>query len=162
VVFARWIAFSLLVLLLLGGSASASEKGLPLPRFVVLKSDQVNLRAGPGDRYPIEWVFTRKDLPVEIVAEFEHWRKIRDSDGTEGWVHQRMLAGKRSVMIKGEVRPLLATPETGAPIVARAEPGVIARLQECKGAWCRVEAAKLSGWLRREQVWGVYPSEKVP
>ena len=153
---------SLLVLLLLAEGSSAAEKGLPLPRFVVLKSDQVNLRTGPGDRYPIEWVFTRKDLPVEIVAEFEHWRKIRDSDGTEGWVHQRMLAGKRSVMIKGEVRPLLATPEIGAPIVARAEPGVIARLQECKGVWCRVEAAKLSGWLRREQVWGVYPSEKVP
>ena len=159
---ARSAPWSLLALLLLAGAAAAADKGLPLPRFVALKSDLVNLRAGPGDRYPIEWVFTRRDLPVEIVAEFEHWRKIRDSEGTEGWVHQRMLAGKRSVMIKGEVRPLLATPEPGAPIVARAEPGVIARLQECKGSWCRIEAAKLTGWLRRDQLWGVYPSENVP
>jgi SH3-like domain-containing protein len=162
VVFARAASLSVLGLLLLGAAAPAAEKGLPVPRFVAIKSDLVNLRAGPGDRYPIEWVFTRKDLPVEIVGEFEHWRKIRDSEGAEGWVHQRMLAGRRSVLVKGEVRALLARPEPGAAVVARAEPGVIARLQECKGAWCRVEAQKLSGWLPREQVWGVYPGEIVP
>jgi SH3-like domain-containing protein len=142
--------------------ATAADKGLPLPRFAALKSDQVNLRAGPGDRYPIEWVFTRKELPVEIVQEWEHWRKIRDSDGTVGWVHQRMLVGKRSVLVRGETRVLFARPEPGAPIVARAEPGVVARLLECKGPWCRVEAEKVTGWLHRDQVWGVYPNEAVP
>lgn len=150
------------MLLLLGGGAQGAEKGLPLPRFVALKSDQVNLRAGPGDRYPIEWVFTRKDMPVEIVAEFEHWRKIRDSEGTEGWVHQRMLAGKRSVMVTGVVQPLRARPDAGAAVVARAEPGVLARLHECKSGWCRIEAEKVSGWLRGDEVWGVYPGETVP
>jgi SH3-like domain-containing protein len=147
--------------LALATASLAADSGLPLPRFVTLKSDQVNLRAGPGDRYPIEWVLTRKDMPVEIVAEFEHWRKVRDVEGTEGWVHQRMLAGRRSVLVKGEVRPLLRRPEAGAEVVARAEPGVIARLQECKGSWCRVEAQSVTGWVRRSDVWGVYPDEAV-
>lgn len=144
------------------GVAGAAEKGLPLPRFAALRSDEVNLRAGPGDRYPIEWVFTRKDLPVEIVQEWEHWRKIRDSEGTEGWVHQRMLAGKRSVLITGETRALYAKPQQGAAVVARAEPGVVGRLLECKGAWCRIEADKIDGWVHRDQIWGVYPTETVP
>jgi SH3-like domain-containing protein len=144
------------------GGVAGAEKRLPLPRFAALRSDQVNLRAGPGDRYPIEWVFTRKELPVEIVQEFEHWRKIRDSEGTEGWVHQRMLVGKRSVVVTGETRPLYAKPDPGAAVVARAEPGVIARLLECEGAWCRIEAQKIEGWLPRDQIWGVYPTEKVP
>jgi SH3-like domain-containing protein len=147
--------------LLVATAAPAAENKLPVPRFVTLKSDQVNLRAGPGDRYPIEWVLTKKDMPVEILAEFEHWRKVRDIDGTEGWVHQRMLAGKRSVLVKGEVRPLLRRPEPGAEVVARVEPGVVARLQECKGSWCRVEAQSVSGWVRRSEVWGVYPDEVV-
>src|SRR5438876_886029 len=84
----------------------AAEKNLPVPRFVSLRSEQVNVRTGPGERYPIEWVFTRRDLPVEIVAEFENWRKIRDSEGSEGWVHQRMLAGRRSVLVRDKVREL--------------------------------------------------------
>jgi SH3-like domain-containing protein len=96
------------------------------------------------------------------VQEWEHWRKIRDSEGTEGWVHQRMLVGKRSVLITGETRPLYAKPQPGAAVVARAEPGVVARLLECNGAWCRVEAEKIEGWLRRDQIWGVYPAETVP
>ena len=142
--------------------APAAEKGLPLPRFAALRSNEVNLRAGPGDRYPIEWVFTRKDLPVEIVQEWEHWRKIRDSEGTEGWVHQRMLMGKRSVLIVGATRALLAKPQQGAAVMARAEPGVVARLLECNGAWCRIEADGIEGWLHRDEIWGVYANEAVP
>jgi SH3-like domain-containing protein len=144
------------------GIAVAAERGLPLPRFAALRSDEVNLRAGPGDRYPVEWVFTRKDLPVEIVQEWEHWRKIRDSEGTEGWVHQRMLVGKRSVLITGETRALYARPQPGAAVVARAEPGVVGRLLECKGTWCRIEADKIEGWVHRDQIWGVSATEAVP
>ena len=143
-------------------AGAAAEKGLPLPRFAALRADEVNLRAGPGDRYPIEWVFTRKDLPVEIFQEWEHWRKIRDSEGTEGWVHQRMLMGKRSVLIVGGTRPLYAAPQPGAAVVARAEPGVVARLLECSGPWCRIEADKIDGWVHRNESWGVYPTETVP
>jgi SH3-like domain-containing protein len=141
--------------------AGAAEKGLPVPRFVTLRSDQVNLRSGPGDRYPIEWVFKRKGMPVEIVAEFDVWRKIRDWQGTEGWVHQRMVVGNRAVMIKGEARTLHSSPDPTAGAVARAEPGVVAKLIECRHAWCRVEAQGVKGWLTRSEVWGVYPDETV-
>jgi SH3-like domain-containing protein len=74
-------------------AAAEGEAGQKLPRFVSLRSDQVNLRVGPGENYPIEWVLTRKEMPVEIVKEFENWRMIRDWQGTEGWVHERMLTG---------------------------------------------------------------------
>jgi SH3-like domain-containing protein len=151
-----------MVLCLAASVAALAEKALPLPRFAALRSDQVNLRAGPGDRYPIEWVFLRKELPVEIVQEWEHWRKIRDSEGTEGWVHQRMLVGKRFALVTGETRALHERPQPGAAVVARAEPGVVARLLECEGAWCRIEAGKIEGWIRRNEIWGVYPAETLP
>lgn len=145
----------------LRAAAAEGEARLPVPRFVSLHADKVNLRTGPGDRYPIEWVLTRRDMPVKIVAEFEHWRRIRDYEGTEGWVHERMLEGKRDVVVIGIVRSLRRQPVTNAPVVARAEPGVVARLLECQGPWCRVDAGEAAGWLRRDEVWGVFPDETV-
>jgi SH3-like domain-containing protein len=150
-----------LAILVLSSAASAAEKELPTPRFVTLRSDKINVRTGPGDQYPIEWVFTHKDLPVEVVAEFEHWRKIRDSDGVEGWVHQRMVTGKRSVLVRGGIRELRREARLDSEVVARAEPGVIAKLLECSEAWCRVETAGIKGWLKRGEFWGVYPNETV-
>jgi SH3-like domain-containing protein len=141
--------------------AAAVDKSLPVPRFVTLRSDQVNLRTGPGEQYPIDWVFTRKSMPVEIVAEFKNWRKIRDVDGTEGWVHERMVIGRRAVLVRGQVRTLREKPAGDAEIVARAEPGVVASLMECQAAWCRVEAGGVRGWLRRDEIWGVYPDEVI-
>jgi SH3-like domain-containing protein len=142
--------------------AVAAEKALPVPRFVSLRADEVNLRTGPGERYPIDWVLTRKGLPVEIVEEFEGWRKIRDAQGTEGWVHQRMVTGARNVVVTGEVRTLRADPDVAAPAVARAEPGVIAHLLDCRDTWCRVDLQGMKGWLKRSEIWGVYPTEAVP
>ena len=142
--------------------AHAVEKALPVPRFVSLRADEVNLRTGPGERYPIDWVLTRKGLPVEIVEEFEAWRKIRDAQGTEGWVHQRMVTGTRNVIVTGELRTLRADADSAAPAVARAEPGVIAHLLDCRESWCRVELQGMKGWLKRSEVWGVYPTEAVP
>jgi len=142
--------------------AHAAEKALPVPRFVSLRADEVNLRTGPGERYPIDWVLTRKGLPVEIVEEFEAWRKIRDPQGTEGWVHQRMVTGTRTVIVTGDVRTLHADADAAAPAVARAEPGVIAHLLDCRDTWCRVELQGMKGWLKRGEVWGVYPTEAVP
>src|ERR1700761_294948 len=113
-------------------AAAESEAGQKLPRFVSLRSDQVNLRVGPGENYPIEWVLTRKEMPVEIVREFENWRMIRDWQGTEGWVHERMLTGKRAVVVKGGIRTLYRQPDPASAAVARAQPGVIARLLECR------------------------------
>jgi SH3-like domain-containing protein len=140
-------------------AAAESETSQKLPRFVSLRSDTVNLRVGPGENYPIEWILTRKDMPVEIVREFEHWRMIRDWQGTEGWVHERMLTGKRAVVIKGGIRTLHRLPEVASPAVARAEPGVMARLLECRVDWCRIDAADHTGWVQRGDLWGVYPDE---
>jgi len=144
-------------------AAEPDNNALPVPRFVSLHADRVNLRTGPGDRYPIDWVLTRRDMPVEIVAQFEHWRQVRDWEGTKGWVHQRMLSGKRDVIVKGGgTRPLHRAPDQDARVVARAEPGVVAKLLECQGGWCRIDAGDTTGWVRRADVWGVYPDETVP
>ena len=141
--------------------------GLPLPRFVSLRADSVNLRVGPNARYPIEWIYVRRDLPVEIIAEFDTWRRIRDPAGTEGWVHSSMLSGKRTAVVAGEVRLLLRTMETQAgaapELVASLEPGVIVAVDACPQAVgaCRVEVNGLKGWLSRDALWGVYPSEAI-
>jgi SH3-like domain-containing protein len=142
-------------------SAAENEAGQKLPRFVSLRSDQVNLRVGPGENYPVEWVLTRKEMPVEIIRQFENWRMIRDWQGTEGWVHERMVTGKRAIVITGGIRALRRQPDPTSPVVARAEPGVVAKLLECRGDWCRIEASGITGWVRRSEVWGVYPDEIV-
>jgi SH3-like domain-containing protein len=142
-------------------STAENDASQKVPRFVSLRSDQVNLRVGPGENYPIEWVLTRKDMPVEIIRQFENWRMIRDWQGAEGWVHERMLAGKRAVVVKGGIRTLHRQPDPASPAVARAEPGVIARLLECRPDWCRIEVADNAGWVQRGDLWGVYPDEVV-
>ncbi len=149
------------IALALPASAAETTPDEKLPRFVSLRSDQVNLRVGPGGNYPIQWVLTRKEMPVEILKVFEHWRMIRDWQGTEGWVHERMLTGKRGVVVQGGIRALHRRPDPASPVVARAEAGVVARLAECQGGWCRIEAADIAGWVQRADVWGVYPDETV-
>lgn len=133
--------------------------GLPLPRFVTLRAAEVNLRSGPGIGYPIEWVFSRKGLPVEIIDEFETWRQIRDWQGSEGWVHKTMLSGHRSAMVVGANRLLRRAPEAGAPAVAEIETRVVGRLLQCRDAWCRVETDSFEGWLRENEIYGAYPGE---
>ena len=135
--------------------------GDKLPRFASLRSDEVNLRVGPGENYPIEWVYKRKDMPVEILEEFQNWRKVQDWQGAKGWVLDRMVTGKRAVIVDGGVRPLYRLPDPASQIVARAEPGVIARLIEFQGPWCRVEAGSFKGWIQRSDVWGVLPDETL-
>jgi SH3-like domain-containing protein len=130
-----------------------------LPRFASLRSDEVNLRVGPGEKYPIEWVLKRKDMPIEIVQEFQNWREVRDWQGDKGWVLDRMITGKREVIIDGAVRALHRQPDADAQPVARAEPGVIAKLIECQGPWCHIEAAGFKGWVQRHEIWGVFPDE---
>jgi SH3-like domain-containing protein len=145
--------------------ARAAEDGavLKVPRFVSLHSDRVNLRTGPGRQYQIEWVLVKKDMPVEVLAQFEHWRQVREWDGTVGWVQEHMVDGRRYVIVaKGGVRPLFQGPDPATAEVARAAPGVLARLLECSPTMCRVEAHDISGWMRRSDLWGVYPDEQVP
>ncbi len=142
---------------------AAAESGFPVPRFVSLRAETVNLRTGPGVRYPVEWVFRRRGLSVEVVAEFETWRKVQDREGVEGWVHQSMLSGRRFAVVAGEVRGLREDPEETAGITARVEPGVIGRILRCTAGqpWCRLSIAGHKGWLRRDEIWGVYPDEAI-
>ena len=142
-------------------SAPAAEDVRRVPRFVSLRSGEVNVRTGPGTRYPVEWVFTRKDIPVEITAEFDTWRRIRDWEGAEGWVHQSMLSGRRAVVVLGDIRSLRTAPDPGSPAMARLEPGVIGTLSRCRQQWCEVEVAGYDGWLARSEFWGVYPDETL-
>ncbi len=142
-------------------ATGASGSGLPLPRFASLRSDEANLRSGPGTRYPVDWIYTRHDLPVEVIAEFDVWRKIRDWQGTEGWVHETFLSAKRTVVVLGAARRLRADPDDKSPALALLEPNVVARLLTCPHDqdYCKVEVQNLQGWLRRSEFWGVYPGE---
>ncbi len=143
--------------------AAPVGSGLPLPRFVSLRAQEVNMRAGPGVQYPVEWVYKRRYLPVQIIAEYRTWRKVRDWQGTQGWVHQSMLGGRRSVIVTGSRRTLRAEPDTKSRAIARMEPGVIGKLEKCpsEGGWCRIEAGGRRGWLRRVEFWGVQQGEAV-
>lgn len=137
--------------------------GLPLPRFVSLRSDEVNMRTGPGVQYPVDWVYKRKYMPVEVLAEFGTWRKVRDIQGTQGWVHQSLLSANRWVTITGQTRTLRRRADAQSPAVARVDPGVNAQVVECveDNGWCRMNVGGYEGWMRRVEVWGVYPRENV-
>jgi SH3-like domain-containing protein len=135
---------------------------LPLPRFVSLKSDRVNLHEGPSKDHRTLWVFERAGLPVEITAEFETWRKIRDSEGSEGWVLHSLLSGRRTAIVAPwKKEPLLLTASDHVTGLAKLAPGVIGTLRKCDGTWCRIAGQGFDGYMQQENLWGVYPGEKV-
>ena len=145
------------------GAAERGEAGLPLPRFVSLRAEEVNLRTGPGVQYPVDWVYHRQTLPVQIIAEFENWRKIRDWEGTQGWMHQSMLTGRRTVVISGATHALRRKPHAKSAPVAMAEAHVIGSLLTCPegSSWCKVDVDGYVGWLRHVDFWGTFPGEAV-
>ncbi|MDX2027464.1 MAG: SH3 domain-containing protein [Alphaproteobacteria bacterium] len=133
--------------------------GLPLPRFASLRSNEVNMRTGPGTRYPIEWVFTRHGLPVEITAEYEIWRRIRDPDGSEGWVHKSNLSGRRMAIVTGKGRELRRDDNPQSPITAHLETGAMGQILSCKPEWCRLKFEGAKGYLPKSDFWGTYADE---
>jgi SH3-like domain-containing protein len=148
------------------GSVSAAAiqygpSGLPLPRFVSLKSAKVNVRRGPSSDHAVAWVFQRKGMPVEITAEFENWRRIRDSEGQEGWILQQMLSGKRTMIVPSTLTPLREDPDTQSDVVANLSPGVSGEVEECNGNWCLISAGGYDGYVAQEMIWGVYPGETL-
>lgn len=159
----RSIAFAFLVAItfnmLVSLPAFAADSNVP--RFVSLASDEVNVRKGPGKRYPITWVFVRSGWPVEVIAEFERWRQIRDVEGATGWIHTSLLSSRRTILITGNQRPLYEDPDTTSSVLLLAEVGVQGRLLECDGAWCKVDIAGNEGWLKANQFYGVFENEKV-
>ena len=146
------------------GRGAGTVTGLPLPRFVSLKSSEVNVRAGPGGDYQIAWVFRRAGLPVEVLAEFENWRQVRDSDGGTGWVASALTSARRTAIVapwaKGTLFQLTAS-RGGSTAVAQIEPGAIVDIMSCDGEDCEVYAGKQKGWVPQKTLWGVYPRETV-
>jgi SH3-like domain-containing protein len=139
--------------------ALAAEKKRPIPRFVAVKTGKVNVRTGPGSRYPVKWVLRRRYLPLLIIAEFETWRRVQDWEGATGWVHQATLTGRRWMMVTGRRRVLRRRPAADAPAVAYLEPKVIGRLLACRKGWCRVQVKSYRGWLPRDEFWGARAGE---
>jgi SH3-like domain-containing protein len=156
---------------LLAGPVGAQQAvgpatGLAVPRYVSLKSDHVNLREGPSKDHATKWIYQRAGLPVEITAEFATWRRIRDSEGAEGWVLHSLLAGKRTALVApwrkdAPPLPLRSKPEAEASLAAKLAPGVIATVKKCDGNWCRVMGEGFDGYMPQTDLWGVYPNEKV-
>ncbi|OJW50635.1 MAG: hypothetical protein BGO67_05535 [Alphaproteobacteria bacterium 41-28] len=141
-------------------SAFAAERN-PIPRFVSLKPNEVNSRVGPGPDYPVEWIYLKAGLPVEVIAEFDTWRKIRDVDRDEGWVHQSMLCSKRSAIIQGADVLMYGKEDTNSHPLVRLQHGVVVDLLKCRGDWCEVRIFDFRGRVQRSSLWGVYPQEVV-
>jgi SH3-like domain-containing protein len=172
---ARSLGGALLVIALLLGAvphafaagevATGPVSGLPIPRFVSLKSDRVNVRGGPNKDQDVRWVYTRAGMPVEITAEFENWRRIRDWEGAEGWVYHSLLSGKRTAVVvpklNAELVPLYESADTQAPVVARLQSSVLGTLKSCDGTWCQFIGKGFNGFIQQERLWGAYPNEKV-
>lgn len=132
---------------------------LPLPRYVTLKTGEGNARRGPGRTHRIDWVFTRAGMPLKVTAEHENWRRVEDADGVGGWVHYSLLSGVRSVLVADALLDLHASPQDTAPVILRAENGVIGKLLDCQTAWCRIAIDGEKGWAMKSALWGVEPGE---
>jgi SH3-like domain-containing protein len=172
--FRRFCVVAVLAGALLGASVSAglsakdsaiTSSGLPVPRYVSLKSDHVNVRAGPTKDNDVAWIFTRSGLPVEITAEFENWRRVRDSEGSEGWVYHSLLSGRRTAVItmktKDEFASLYESADQSSALAARLQAGVVVQVKHCAAGWCRVTGNGFDGWIEQQRLWGVYADEKV-
>lgn len=154
-----------LIAVLMGGSAAADagERGpvtnLPIPRFVSLKASEGNVRRGPSLTHRIDWIYKRQDIPLEITAEYGHWRRVRDLDGAGGWVHYSLLSGMRTVIVEADLLEIHVRPDPRTPVRARLQAGVIARLGDCLPEWCELKISGYRGWARKESLWGVRPDE---
>ena len=133
--------------------------GLPVPRFVTLKSDDVNMRAGPGTEYPILWHYRKTGLPLRVEAEFGVWRKVVDHDGTTGWMHHSVVSLKRMALVTTSSARIHAEADDGAPLIAVAERNALLELQSCPTQWCRVAAGDIRGWVSRTSLWGMIDGE---
>jgi SH3-like domain-containing protein len=157
----RPILFTLLLLacVIPAQRQAQAEENLPLPRYASFKSSEVNLRAGPGENYPKQWVYQRAGMPVEIFEEWDTWRRIRDYQGVTGWVSVNLLTSKRTAVVIETRRVLHDSASENARAVAQLDPGVIGRIVECNGDWCRLEVKGYEGWLKRTEIWGVDATE---
>jgi SH3-like domain-containing protein len=174
------ILISILLILFCNISLSLDNEtgaitGLPLPRYVSLKSYETNLRKGPGSNYPIVWTYKQKGYPMQVVAEFEQWRKLKDKDGEEGWVRENLISGNRNVVIIGNKIQksnyeyqlperesiLFYHPSEDSYPVARVELNVIGKIKKCNEEWCLLKIDRFSGWIRKVNLWGIGKEEII-
>lgn len=155
------VAVLLIIIPSTGVLAQGASSGLPLPRFVSFRTEPVNMRTGPGVRYPVDWVYNRRLLPVEVIAEFDTWRRVRDPEGVEGWVHQSMLSGQRSGMTTDTVHEVYKGSNETSAVIARLEPGVVFAVERCprQTEFCLINVGDIAGWVRRTAFWGLYDGE---
>lgn len=167
--FARRAAFLLGLLIAVPagavGESAGPVSGLPVPRYVSLKADKVNVRGGPSRDHDVAWVFTRAGIPVEITAESDNWRRIRDAEGAEGWVFHSLLSGRRTVLVspssKNESFPLHERSAAGSRVVAQLQARVLATVRRCDGKWCQIFGDGFEGFMEQHHLWGVYPNEVI-
>lgn len=170
----RWRALFLAVSLVFGGPAALSapllaqgvgsngrgpETGLPLPRYVSLKTTEGRARRGPARSHLVDWIFTRRDMPLRVTGEFEHWRRIEDSEGQGGWMHYTLLSGVRTALVTHDMAVMRGQPRANAPERAMLERGVVARILTCQPDWCRLAVEGQRGWVERRFLWGIDPHE---
>lgn len=162
------LILSCFLAVLCGGQTQAQSQkelfnpsGLEIPRFVSFKSNKIFARKGPGKRFPIEWVYQRRNLPVEVIQEFDTWRKVKDHEGAESWVHQSLISGERYVVVTAEPYARLFTASSeDSKVVALVENSTVLEVQACKESFCKVDSANFSGWISKKAVWGIYESEQ--
>jgi SH3-like domain-containing protein len=135
--------------------------GLPMPRFVSLKASEANVRRGPSKTHRIDWIFKRRDMPLRVIAEHGHWRRVEDPDGVGGWLHYSLISGVRTVIIDEDIVELRRKPVADAPVAAMLERGVVARLNECTIEWCLMRAGGYRGWAPKSSFWGVDRKEII-
>lgn len=132
---------------------------LPIPRYVSMKASEGNVRRGPSLTHRIDWVFKHRDMPLQITAEFGHWRRVEDRDGQGGWVHYSLLSGVRTVIVEENMLAIHMRPDPEAPVAAALEAGVIAKLGKCGPEWCHVKSGGYRGWAPKSRLWGVMQDE---
>lgn len=147
------------IAMLISTEAAAQDKALPY--WVSIVPNQARIRTGPGRNFPAIWQYQRAGLPVKVVATFPSWRKIQDPDGAQGWMQSNMLSEIRTGMVRGDVAPMRARPNSGAAIVWRAAPGVVGRLHKCREGWCDFDVKGRRGWIEAAHLWGVNAGEAV-
>ena len=152
---ALFVAFGLMI----PAVASAQQKP---PYWASISAGQARMRTGPGREFPANWLYQRTDLPVRVIESYPNWRKIEDPDGTKGWIQANLLSNVRTALVTGDVRELRASADAAAPVVWRAEPGVVGRISQCARGWCLFDAKGRAGYIQTAHVWGTSPDEKLP
>lgn len=144
----------------LASPVAAQER--PLPYWASIAAGQALMRTGPDRSYPALWLYKRRDLPVRVLQVVGPWRRVKEQDGSSGWMLATLLAARRTAVVSGGLRPIRAEPGPGAHSLWQAEPGVLGRISKCDGQYCRIQIGEKVGFIEQAGIWGTDPGEKLP